>query len=93
MNTQHSVVHCYLLQIKLPLNFREVTGVIKDGLGQLVLYVGQPGAKAVHVFIQLLYSHQSFSELLHSVDRKKIMCTFRNKACLSTEACLFTWLQ
>lgn len=70
-HTQHGAVHCYLLQIKLPLNFREVTGVIKDGLGQLVLYVGQPGAKAVHVFIQLLYSHQSFSELLHSVNRKK----------------------
>lgn len=33
--------------------------------------MGQPGAKAVHVFIQLLYSHQSFSELLHSKIKKK----------------------
>lgn len=37
-------VRCYLLQIELPLNFLEVTGVVKDGLGQLILYVGQPGA-------------------------------------------------
>lgn len=63
---------CYLLQIKLPLNFLKVTRVIKDGLGQLSLYVGQPGAKAVHVFIQLLHSHQSFSQLLHSMNRSQV---------------------
>lgn len=68
-NTLHGAMLCYLLQIKLRLNFLKVTGVIKDRLGKLVLYVGQPGTKAVHIFIQLLYSHQSFSELLHSMKR------------------------
>lgn len=42
--TGYSAPHCYLLEIKLPLNFLEVTGVIKDGLGQLILDVGKPGA-------------------------------------------------
>lgn len=83
------------MQIKLLLNFQEITGVIKDGLGELVLYVGQPGAKAVHVFIQLLYSHQSFPELLHSVNRKSDVHLQDQllEACLSTEARVFTWLQ
>lgn len=59
---------CYLLQIELPLNVLEVTRVIGDGFGQLGLDVGQPGAKAAHILIQLLHGHQSFSQLLHSMN-------------------------
>lgn len=62
-----SVLHTrYLLQIKLSLNVVEVTRVVRDGFGQLGLDVGQPGAKAAHVLIQLLDGHQGFSQLLHS---------------------------
>lgn len=61
------VLHAgYLLQVQLPLNVVEVTRVVRDGFGQLGLDVGQPGAKAAHVLIQLLHGHQGFSQLLDS---------------------------
>lgn len=58
----------YLLQIELPLNLLEVTRIVGDGFGQLGLDMGQPGAKTTHILIQLLHSHQSFSQLLHSIN-------------------------
>lgn len=61
------LMSCYLLHIKLPLNLLEVTGVIGDGFRQFCLDVGQPRAKAAHILIQLLHSHQCLSQLLHSI--------------------------
>lgn len=69
----------YLLQIKLPLNVLEVTGFIGDGFGQLSLNVGQPRAKAAHVLIELLHSHQSLSQLLHSINKFMNLCRYNPK--------------
>lgn len=66
-------VICYLLQIKLPLNLLEVTGVVGDWFRQFSLNVSQPGAQAAHILIQLLHSHQCLSQLLYSINTDKLI--------------------